>query len=54
MDSFYDAFEMWSLWQMMRISWTKRLSNEIDPDLAGSKRELFQFMHKRELSYFGK
>ena len=48
-----NAFEMWSLRRMMRVSWTRRLSNESVLKLAGVKRELFRVVQKRKLCYFG-
>ena len=37
-----NAFEMWSLRRMMRVGWTRRLSNENVLKLTGVKRELFR------------
>ena len=48
-----NAFEMWSLRRMMRVSWTRRLSNENVLKLAGVKRELFRIVQNRKLCYFG-
>ena len=48
-----NAFEMWSLRRMMRVSWTRRLSNENVLKLAGVKRELFRVVQNRKLCYFG-
>ena len=48
-----NAFEMWSLRRMMRVSWTRRLSNENVLKLAGVKHELFRVVQRRKLCYFG-
>ena len=48
-----EAFEMWALRRMMRISWTRRLSNEHVLDLAKQKRELFSTVQIRKLVYLG-
>ena len=47
-----NAFEMWSLRRMMRVSWMRRLSNENVLKLAGVKRELFRVVQNRKLCYF--
>ena len=48
-----NAFEMWSLRRMMRVSLTRCLSNENVLKLAGVKRELFRVVQSRKLCYFG-
>ena len=48
-----NAFEMWSLRRMMRVSWTRRLSNENIIKLAGVTRELFRVVQNRKVCYFG-
>ena len=42
------AFEMWSLRRMMRVSWTRRLSNENVLKMAGVKRKLFRVVQNRK------
>ena len=48
-----EAFEMWTIRRMMRISWTEHMSNESVLALAGVRRVLIQTIQKRKLSYFG-
>ena len=48
-----DAFEMWALRRLLRISWTERMSNDRVLTLAGVRRELIQLIQKQKLRYFG-
>ena len=48
-----EAFEMWAMCRLMRISWTERMSNERVMTLAGVRRELIQLIQKQKLQYFG-
>ena len=48
-----EAFEMWCLRRMMRISWTSRISNENVLSKAEVQRELYSVVQKRKLSFFG-
>ena len=38
---------------MLRISWTRRITNEEVIRIAGTKRSLFETVKKRKLSFFG-
>ena len=48
-----EAFEMWALRRMLRISWTRHVTNEEVLRLADTKRSLFQTVKQRKLSFFG-
>ena len=48
-----EAFEMWTLRRMLRISWTRRITNEEVIRIAGTKRSLLETVKKRKLSFFG-
>ena len=48
-----EAFEMWALRRMLRISWTRHVTNEEVLRLADTKRSLFQTVEQRKLSFFG-
>ena len=48
-----EAFEMWTLRRMLRISWTRRVTNEEVLRLADTKRSLFDTVRQRKLSFFG-
>ena len=48
-----EAFEMWALRRLLRISWTERMSNDRVLTLAGVRRELIQLIQKQKLRYFG-
>ncbi len=47
------AFETWILRRMMRISWTRKMSNVKVYKLAGTKPLLLCTIAKRQLKYFG-
>ena len=38
---------------MLRISWTKKITNEKVLELAGNKRSLMETIRKRQLSFVG-
>ena len=48
-----EAFEMWTLRRMLRISWKKHMSNEEVLGQAGVKRSLFGTVCQRKMSFFG-
>ena len=48
-----DAFELWAMRRLMRISWTERMPNERAMTLAGVLRELIQLIQKLKLRYAG-
>ena len=48
-----EAFEMWTLRRMLRISWTRHVTNEEVLCLANTKRALFDTVRQRKLSFFG-
>ena len=48
-----EAFEMWTLRRMLRISWTRRITNEEVIRIAGTKKSLLETVKKRKLSFFG-
>lgn len=48
-----EAFEMWTLRRMLRISWTRRVTNEEVLHIAGASRSLFDTAQLRKLSFFG-
>ena len=45
------AFEMWALRRMLRISWTRHITNEEVLRQANTKRSLFQTVKQRKLSF---
>ena len=47
-----EAFEMWALRRLQRISWTRHVTNEEVLRLADTKRSLFQTVKQRKLSFF--
>lgn len=47
------AFEMWLLRRMLKISYTDHITNEEVLRRTNSKRELKDLIMKRKLSYFG-
>ena len=48
-----EAFEMWPMRRLKRISWTECMSNKRVMTLAGVRRELTQSIQKQKLGYFG-
>lgn len=48
-----EAFEMWTLRRMLKISWKDMISNEKVLEKAKVKRELLEIIKYRKLSYFG-
>ena len=46
-----DAFELWAMRRLMRISWTERMPNERAMTLVGVRRELIQLIQKLKLRY---
>ena len=48
-----EAFEMWTIRRLMRISWTERVANERVLALAAVQRELLHSVQKQKLRYFG-
>ena len=48
-----EAFEMWALRRLLRISWTECMSSDRVLTLAGVRRELIQLIQKQKLRYFG-
>ena len=48
-----EAFEIWTLGRMLRISWTRRITNEEVIRIAGIKRSLIETVKKRKLFFFG-
>ena len=49
-----EAFEMWALRTMLRISLTRYITNEKVLRLADTKRSLFETVKQRKLSFFGR
>nr|CAH7754197.1 unnamed protein product [Callosobruchus chinensis] len=50
-----EAFEMWTLRRMLKISWTEHVRNDYVLRMAGLEdRELFERIKKREISYLGR
>ena len=47
------AMQMWCWKRMLRISWTKKITNEKVLELAGNKRSLMETIRKRQLSFVG-
>ena len=47
------AMEMWCWKRMLRISWTKKITNEKVLELVGNKRSLMETIRKRQLSTVG-
>ena len=48
-----EAFEMWTICRLLRISWTEWFSNERVLILAAAERELLHSIKKYKLQYFG-
>jgi hypothetical protein len=48
-----EAFEMWSYRRMLRISWTKKVSNKEVLQLIHAKRSLIRLIRTKKLKYFG-
>nr|CAH7758272.1 unnamed protein product [Callosobruchus chinensis] len=49
-----EAFEMWTLRRMLKISWTEHVRNDDVLRMAGLEdRELFKHIKKRKISYLG-
>nr|CAH7731963.1 unnamed protein product [Callosobruchus chinensis] len=49
-----EAFEMWTLRRMLKISWTDHVRNDDVLRMAGLEdRELFEHIKKRKISYLG-
>ena len=48
-----EAFEVWALRRMLRISWTRHVTNKEVLRLADTKKSLFQTVKQRKLSFFG-
>nr|CAH7760001.1 unnamed protein product [Callosobruchus chinensis] len=48
-----EAFEMWTLRRMLKISWTEHVRNDDVLRMAGLEGELFEHIEKRKISYLG-
>ena len=48
-----EAFEMWTIRRLLRISWAERISNERVLTLAAVQKELLHSIQKQKLRYFG-
>nr|CAH7769935.1 unnamed protein product [Callosobruchus chinensis] len=49
-----EAFEIWTLRRMLKISWTEHVRNDDVLRMAGLEdRELFEHIKKRKISYLG-
>ena len=48
-----EALEIWTLRRMLRISWTRRVTNEEVLRSAGTSRSLLDTVRIRKLSFFG-
>ena len=48
-----EAFEMWTLRRMLRISWTEHITNDDVLLRAGVERELLNIVKQRKTSYLG-
>nr|CAH7751670.1 unnamed protein product [Callosobruchus chinensis] len=49
-----EAFDMWTLRRMLKISWTEHVRNDDVLRMAGLEdRELFEHIKKRKISYLG-
>lgn len=49
-----EAFEMWTLRRMLKVSWVERIRNEDILRRAGlTDRELFENIKKRKIAYLG-
>ena len=47
-----EAFEMWTLRRLLRISWTRCVTNEEVLRFAGTSRSLLETVRIRKLSFF--
>nr|CAH7742956.1 unnamed protein product [Callosobruchus chinensis] len=48
-----EAFEMWVMQKMLKISWTKHVANEIVLQRMNVDREILGLVKKRKASYLG-
>ena len=48
-----EAVEMWYIRRIMKVSWTKRKTNEEVMEMAEYKRSLLNTIRKRQLKFFG-
>nr|CAH7722793.1 unnamed protein product [Callosobruchus chinensis] len=48
-----EAFKMWTLRRMLKISWTEHVRNDVLRMAGLEDRELFEHTKKRKISYLG-
>ncbi|XP_077302179.1 uncharacterized protein LOC143922722 isoform X1 [Arctopsyche grandis] len=48
-----EAFEMWVYRRMLKIPWTKKISNEAVLGMMGRGRELVSVIKRRKMEYLG-
>ena len=48
-----EAAEMWFIWRMLKISWSRWVTNERVLQIADTKRSLWKSMVKRRLQFVG-
>ena len=48
-----EAFEMWTIRRMLRISWKKKVSNETVLRKAKVGREMLEILKVKKMRYFG-